>query len=252
MLRSLVEPLWLPMVVLAAVWVAVWRSRTISRRLRIIGAVALGALWFVSTPFVALVLETPLSVESTTEPDWRPDYIYVLAAGFDIGDSPAEDSSGLETTRRVNRAVALWREHPTATLVMAGIQPGTESLRKADQQGKLMQDQAERMGVPAASIIIDAVSTNTNGHAKVARDQDFLSPDTPLAIVTSDFHLRRARREFSRFFGNLRMVGSDPDITDDTFGDVSLRSFWPQVDALRDSTTYLREYAALALSDLRN
>jgi hypothetical protein len=48
------------------------------------------------------------------------------------------------------------------------------------------------------------------------------------------------------------MVGSDPDITDDTFGDVSLRSFWPQVDALRDSTTYLREYAALALSDLRN
>jgi len=70
--------------------------------------------------------------------------------------------------------------------------------------------------------------------------------------VTSDFHLRRSRREFARFFSNLRMVGSDPIITDDSFGDISLRSFIPQVDALSDSTIYLREYVALALSDLRN
>jgi len=48
------------------------------------------------------------------------------------------------------------------------------------------------------------------------------------------------------------MVGSDPIITDDSFGDVSLRSFIPQVNALSDSTIYLREYVALALSDLRN
>lgn len=252
MFRDLVEPLWLPLVVLAAVWVAVFRARALSRRLRVGGAVALGALWFVATPFVALVLETPLAVESTIETDWQPDYIYVLAAGFDIGDSPAEDSSGLETTRRVNRAVMLWRDYPTAALVMAGNQPGAESLRPADQQGNLMREQAERLGVPTERILIDSVSTNTNGHAKVARDADFLTSTTPLAIVTSDFHLRRSRREFSRFFDNLRMVGSDPAITDDSFGDLSLRSFWPQVDALRDTTTYLREYVALALSDLRN
>jgi uncharacterized SAM-binding protein YcdF (DUF218 family) len=139
-----------------------------------------------------------------------------------------------------------------ATLVMAGNQPGAESLRPADQQGNLMREQAERLGVPAESILIDSVSTNTNGHAKVARDAGFLTPTTPLAIVTSDFHLRRSRREFSRFFDNVRMVGSDPAIIDDSFSDLSLRSFWPRVDALRDTTTYLREYVALALSDLRN
>ena len=135
---------------------------------------------------------------------------------------------------------------------MAGNQPESESLRERDQQGRLMQEQAERLGVPSERIMIDPVSSNTNGHAKVARDAPFLTPDTPLAIVTSDFHLRRSRREFSRFFNNLRMIGADPVITDDSFGDISLRSLWPTVDSLQDSTIYLREYVALVLSDIRN
>jgi uncharacterized SAM-binding protein YcdF (DUF218 family) len=70
--------------------------------------------------------------------------------------------------------------------------------------------------------------------------------------VTSDFHLRRARREFSRYFDNVRMIGSDPDITDTTWGDIGIASFFPRVGALRDSTVYLREYVAFMLSDLRN
>jgi uncharacterized SAM-binding protein YcdF (DUF218 family) len=115
-----------------------------------------------------------------------------------------------------------------------------------------MQVQAERLGVPKENIIIDSVSLNTNGHAKVARDSGLHETNDPLAIVTSDFHLRRSRKEFGRYFSNIRMIGSDPVRTDDSFGDLSLSSFFPRVDDLRDSTTYLREYAALALSDLRN
>ena len=48
------------------------------------------------------------------------------------------------------------------------------------------------------------------------------------------------------------MVGSDPVRTDDSFRDLSIQSFFPRVDDLRDSSIYLREYAGLALSDLRN
>jgi len=40
--------------------------------------------------------------------------------------------------------------------------------------------------------------------------------------------------------------------TDDSLSDLSLSSFFPRVDDLRDTATYLREYAGLALSDLRN
>ena len=209
-------------------------------------------MWLVATPFGALLLERPLVVESTIEDGWTPDFIYVLNGGYDVADSPEEDSSGLETVRRVNRAARLWREYPNVTLVMAGSQPGMEGVRAPEQQGLLMQAQAERLGVPKERIIIDSVSLNTNGHAKAARDSGLHEPDDPLAIVTSDFHLRRSRREFGRFFSNIRMFGSDPVRTDDSFGDLTVQSFFPRVDDLRDSTIYLREYAGLALSDLRN
>ena len=250
-LRELIEPLWLPIFVLVAVGVMVWR-RGLTRWARITGTAALAVLWLVSTPFAAFVLELPLATESQVDDDWSPDFIYVLAGGYDIGDLAEEDANGLETTRRVNRGVQLWREHRDATIVMAGGQPGMDGLRAAEQQGLLMQAQAERLGVPEASIVIDSVSLNTNGHAKVARDARLHGTDARLAIVTSDFHLRRARREFSRFFSDIRLFGSDPAITDDSWSDLSPASLVPRVDALHDSTTYLREYIALMLSDIRN
>ena len=252
MLRDLVEPLWLPIIGLAAVWAYLHRRRQLTRLITIAGTTIIAVLWLVCTPLVAFILERPLMTESTIIDDWSPQYIFVLSAGYDIGDQPEEDSAGLETIRRVNRAVLLWRDHRSATLVMAGAQPGMDGLREPQQQGLLMQAHAEMRGVPAANIIIDAESLNTNGHAKVARDSALFSPDTALAIVSSDFHLRRARREVSRYFTNIRLFGSDPIITDDSFTDLSLRSLIPRVDAVRESTTYLREYAALILSDVRN
>jgi uncharacterized SAM-binding protein YcdF (DUF218 family) len=251
-LRGLVDPLWLPLIALIAIWVVLWRRHSLQRWMKPVGTSALAVLWLASTPFGAMLLERPLAVESTIEATWTPDYIYVLSAGYDVADAPEEDSSGLETTRRVNRAARLWHEFPTATVVMAGSQPGMDGIRDPEQQGLLMQVQAERLGVPKEKIIIDSVSLNTNGHAKVARDSGLHEKNDPLAIVTSDFHLRRSRREFGRYFSNIRMVGSDPVRTDDSLSDLSLSSFFPRVDDLRDTATYLREYAGLALSDLRN
>jgi len=251
-MRSVVDPLWLPLLVLVGIWVVLWRKQALPRWMKVVGTTALATLWFVATPLGALVIERPLDVESRIEASWKPTHIYVLSGGYDLGDEPRFDSSGVETIRRVNKAAELGLIYPDATLVMAGSQPGMEGFRSPEQQGLLMKAQAERLGVPPERIRIESVSLNTNGHAKVARDSGWHQPTDPLMIVTSDFHLRRSRREFTRFFSNLRMVGSDRIITDDSFGDVSLRSFIPQVNALSDSTIYLREYVALALSDLRN
>jgi uncharacterized SAM-binding protein YcdF (DUF218 family) len=251
-MRDLVEPLWLPLLVVVGVWVALWRKKQLSRWGAIVGTTALAALWFLSMPCGAYLFEQPLISESPPENGWSPDYIYVLSAGFELGDRPEDDSSGLETTRRVNRAVSIWQEFPTATLVMAGAQPGMGNLRPQNRQGLLMQAQAERLGVPPEAIVIDAISLNTNGHARVASEADFLQPTSPLIIVTSDFHLRRAQHEFSRFFDNIRMVGSDPEITDTTWRDIGVASLFPRIDALQDSSVYLREYVALMLSDFRN
>ena len=251
-MRSVVDPLWLPLLVLVGIWVVLWRKQALPRWMKVVGTTALATLWFVATPLGALVIERPLDVESRIEASWKPTHIYVLSGGYDLGDEPRFDSSGVETIRRVNKAAELGLIYPDATLVMAGSQPGMEGFRSPEQQGLLMKAQAERLGVPPERIRIESVSLNTNGHAKVARDSGWHQPTDPLMIVTSDFHLRRSRREFARFFSNLRMVGSDPIITDDSFGDISLRSLIPQADSLSDSTIYLREYVALALSDLRN
>jgi uncharacterized SAM-binding protein YcdF (DUF218 family) len=251
-LRRLVDPLWLPLITVAIVLYLQSRRTTVQRWATISVAAALGSLWTLGTPIGALVLERPLVTESKLESDWVPQYIYVLAGGYELGDVSEHDSSGLETTRRVNRAAELWRRYPNAALVMAGAQPGMEGVRDPRQQGLLMQAQAESLGVPAEKIIIESQSLNTNGHAKVARDSGLHQPDDPIAIVTSDFHLRRSRREFSRFFSNLQMMGSDPAITDASFRNINLGSFFPKVDSLHDSTIYIREYVALLLSDLRN
>ncbi len=250
--KDLVEPLWLPLVILVGVWVYLWRTSRLGRWVNIIGTSALAGLWLACTPLSALLLERPLMVESTLEDGWSPRYIFVLSAGFEIADEPEMDASGRETVRRVNRGVMLWRDYPNATLVMTGAQPGMQALREPEQQGQLMQAQAQRLGVPAANIIIEAISLNTKGHAIQARDSALFAPDMALAIVTSDFHLRRARREFSRYFNNIRMIGSDPVITDNSFSDVSVAFLIPRVDAVANTTMYLREYVALALSDFRS
>lgn len=241
---------------LVGVWVYLWRTARLVRWVKITGTCAVAGLWLVCTPLTALILERPLMVESTIEDGWSPRYIFVLSAGFDVADLPELDASGIETVRRVNRGVMLWREYPSATLVMTGAQPGMQGLseqglREPEQQGRLMQTQAQRLGVPATKIIIDSISMNTKGHAKQARDSALFAPDMALAIVTSDSHLRRARREFSRYFSNIRMIGSDPVITDDSFGDISVASLFPRIDAAAETTIYLREYVALLLSDFR-
>ena len=250
--KDLVEPLWLPLVILVGVWVYLWRTSRLRRWVKIIGTSALAGLWLACTPLSALLLERPLMVESTLEDGWSPRYIFVLSAGFDIADEPELDASGRETVRRVNRGVMLWRDYPNATLVMTGAQPGMRALREPEQQGQLMQAQAQRLGVPVTKIIIEAISLNTTEHAKQARDSALFAPDMALAIVTSDFHLRRARREFSRYFNNIRMIGSDPVITDNSFSDISVAFLIPRVDAVANTTMYLREYVALAFSDFRN
>jgi len=254
--KDVVEPLWLPLTILVGVWFHLWRTSRLGRWVKIIGTSALAGLWLACTPLSALLLERPLVVESPLEAGWSPRYIFVLSAGFDIADQPELDASGTETVRRVNRGVMLWRDYPHATLVMTGAQPGMQGLRGhglrgPEQQGQLMQAQAQRLGVPATNIIIDAVSLNTRGHAKQARDSTLFAPDMALAIVTSDFHLRRARREFSRYFNNIRMIGSDPVITDDSLSDISVAFLIPRVDAVVDTTRYLQEYVALAISDFR-
>ena len=67
MLRSLVDPLWLPLLVLVGIWVVLWRKQALPRWMKLVGTIALATLWFVVTPLGALVIERPLVAESALE-----------------------------------------------------------------------------------------------------------------------------------------------------------------------------------------
>jgi hypothetical protein len=94
-LRSLVDPLWLPLLVLIALWVTLWRRTPLQRWMKSAGTISLGTLWFVSTPLGTSIAQGPLDVESQIESGWTPDYIYVLSGGYDLGDEPGFYSSGI-------------------------------------------------------------------------------------------------------------------------------------------------------------
>jgi uncharacterized SAM-binding protein YcdF (DUF218 family) len=66
-----------------------------------------------------------------------------------------------------------------------------------------------RHGVPADRIRIDSLSSNTREHPRGALQLGYASPSSRVGFVTSSWHLRRARREFSRAFASVQWRSAD-------------------------------------------
>jgi uncharacterized SAM-binding protein YcdF (DUF218 family) len=63
-----------------------------------------------------------------------------------------------------------------------------------------------------------------------------------IAIVTSDFHLRRARGEFNKYFDNVAAFG-----TDDSASTLSWLDFVPLATHLDENSYRIKEFAAIIL-----
>ena len=75
-------------------------------------------------------------------------------------------------------------------------------------------------------------------------DED--DPTTPIGIVTSDWHMRRAEQEFRRYF---QKVYTYPLLT--LRGTQGLQSLMPAADSLDDNTTLLREWVGILWYKIR-
>ncbi len=125
-----------------------------------------------------------------------PDYVVVLSGGLEEGASPDLDALSLETTKRVLFGVRYWKLHPSARLVMTGTSGGHNPGRITE----LMTDVARSRGVPAASILREPNATDTSEHPVRLRAMPGFESTKRLAIVTSEYHERRAMTEFRRYF----------------------------------------------------
>jgi len=244
-MRALIDPLWLLIVVLVVAIFVKSKNPKFNRVVKLLARISIASLVFLSTSFATSIFDSLLNTEQAIKSDWSPEFIFVLGGGYEVGTTPPEDFLGTESIRRVNAASVLWRKYPRAMVVFSGQEPGTEGERPPTRHGELAAERAVSLGLAKSRIIIESTSFNTQGHAIQAKSLTGIKSDTPIAMVTSNFHLRRALREFQRYFSDVSSFGTE----DQVFG-FSLFSFVPFTSSLDDNTYRIKEFVGIIVYQL--
>lgn len=246
-MRTLVSPLLVMYVLLIPGLIYVYRRinirsyRTYERQKKVVlFLLSFTVLVFLlSLPVVssrlAYIIERPyLDFEGAVPPD--TDYVVVLSGGYMVGPEPELDLPGHITSLRVMRGVKAYNTGDEQTrLIMQGWSPDLER----GQMTGLMRELARDLAVPDEHIIEESYSTNTWQHPRRLIAETPVTADDSVAVVTSAWHLRRARQEYERFFGEVRPVPADFYTFTQREG---IQNFLPRVNALQISTSVFQEY----------
>lgn len=111
------------------------------------------------------------------------DYVLVLGALVKPDGTPS-----LMLAARCDTAADFLEAHPNAKAILCGGQGPDEPRPEAES----MYDYMIEKGVDAAQLLQENQSNNTIANIKNAKQ--FLSPGQHVAIITSDYHLARARK----------------------------------------------------------
>lgn len=189
----LLSPLaWLLFAGVLLPWACLRRRRWAIAVGALLAVVALGAMTPLGANALARSLERPFLVADGCA-DAAPSTAIVLGGGIEGRPRDNDDFSvlNLASRRRVDRAVAWWREREGRILVLQGgaSRPDLPSL------AELMSAYAQRLGVPKTALRLETRSDDTWSNAVRAAE---LSPPLPrrVVLVTSLIHMRRAQEAF--------------------------------------------------------
>ncbi|GDX18746.1 hypothetical protein LBMAG06_08750 [Actinomycetes bacterium] len=244
-MRSLIDPVWFLLLVLTLTTFVTVASTKLGRVVKLLARVSVSILVFLSTGVATLIFDQILANETSPGPDWSPEFIFVLGGDFELGANAAQDFLGTESIRRVNAASAVWQKYPKSMVVFSGKQPGTETERAATRHGELSSEHAISLGLTESRIIIESTSSNTSEHPIEALKLSGVKRDSQIAIVTSDFHLRRASGEFKKHFLNVESFG-----TGDATSGLSWLDFVPLATHLDENAYRIKEFAGIIISKL--
>ena len=243
-MRPLVDPVWVLLLLLSLGTFSIPKNARLHKIFIATSKFVLGFLIFLSTGVATFIFDAILANESSPPKDWKPEFIFVLGGGYEMGTTEAQDFLGTESIRRVNAASVLWKKYPNAKVVFSGQQPGTEDDRAATRHGELSAVHATLIGLEKSRIIIESASENTRQHPIEALKVRGATKNSPIAIVTSDFHLRRASGAFKKYFNNLESFG-----TNDATSSISWLDFVPLASHLNDNTYRIKEFAGIMIYD---
>ena len=242
-MRSLIDPVWFLLLFLTfAIFVKVANTK-LNRVIKLLTRVSISILVFLSTGVATLIFDQILATETSPRSDWSPEFIFVLGGGYELGANAAQDFLGTESIRRINAASTLWQKYPKSLVVFSGRQPGTETERAATRHGELSSEHAISLGLTETRIIIESTSSNTREHPTEALKLSEVKRDSKIAIVTSDFHLRRATGEFKKHFLNVESFG-----TGDAASGLSWLDFVPLATHLDENAYRITEFAGIIIS----
>ena len=126
------------------------------------------------------------------ETDWdqakKVDWAIVLGAGVQVDGSPSRIMR-----QRLGAAMEFMQENPRARVVLSGGQGDGEPVSEA----KCMYDALLDMGADPDRLLLETESTSTrenfqNSLALIDQQGPHRDPGKPIAVITSEFHQRRA------------------------------------------------------------
>ena len=173
-----------------------------------------------------------------------PDVIFVLGDGYQRAASPDDDVPTVLEITRAATAAKWWHETSRGIVVLSGRNGATD--RPAAELGALGAQVLVRHGVPVDRIRIDSLSSNTREHPLGALQLGYATASSHVGFVTSSWHLRRARREFSRAFANVQWRSADEH---------GLSFAWsgliPDAGWLGDTSRYVKEIIGVVAYRIR-
>ena len=124
------------------------------------------------------------------------DVLVVLGSGAQDINSLKNTFPTEATSARLLHAVDIYNKKGAKYFVCMG--KGSGKITEAE----LMAQLAQRLGVPKEKIRIEAKSVNTWASA-VDLNEMFANKNISIGLVTSASHLRRAEKEFKKYFNNV-------------------------------------------------
>jgi uncharacterized SAM-binding protein YcdF (DUF218 family) len=161
------------------------------------GYLLVGMIWFGFTVF--LIVESMIITESMKSPKTQADYVIVLGAQV-RGTIPSKTLN-----MRIQTAASYLKENPDSLVICSGGQGEGEQITEAlaIKKGLLAH------GINEKRILLEETSTNTVQNL-INSKKLILDPDSLVVVVTSDFHIFRAKKLAEHLgYENLSMCPAD-------------------------------------------
>ncbi|WP_456404498.1 YdcF family protein [Thiolapillus sp.] len=235
-----VYPLGFSILLLLIALLLLWRDRV--KAARVLVAVVVVLLWVCSTPrfsdWIAGALESefpPVPVAAVPPAD-----IVVLLGGMTHGIVPTTGRADLSgEVDRLLHAAALYKAGKAPLLLLTG-----GNAQGYEPEAVSMQKLLLDLGIPEQAMLLESLSRNTRQNAEYSAQILKQRGIERIILVTSAYHMGRARFEFLRLGLEVYPAATDYQVLESP---QTLLDWLPQASALHGTTKAIKEYLGRAV-----